>query len=76
MTTIQNADFKAIQVSKAAAKAKFRRLTKTVGMTYATIGFSNWFLMQENGDWYIVATSTYHPVSSLEDMYKTNGKNW
>ena len=76
MTTIYNADFKAIQVSKAAAKAKFLRLTKTRGVAYSTIGFSNWFLMQENGDWYIVATSNYHPVSSLESMYKTNGNNW
>jgi hypothetical protein len=76
MTTVQNADFKAVQVSKAAAKAKFSRLTSTTGQNYGTIGFANWFLMQEDGDWYIVATSTYHALSTLERMYKTNGKNW
>lgn len=72
---IKNADFSVLQVSKAAAKAKFRRMCQTSD-THATIGFANWFLMQEDGDWYICGFSNYHSVITLENMYKTNNKSW
>ena len=72
---IKNADFSALQVSKKAAKAKFSRLCGT-SQTFCTIGFSSWFLMQEEGDWYIVAFSNYHCKNTLEQMYKTNNGSW
>jgi len=74
------------QVSKSAAHSKMRRL---VGNThYGTIGFCDIHCYQEipdgidpkdlpkNEGWVIKLSSTYHAESTMERMYKTNGKEW
>lgn len=44
---------------------------------YLQVGFSDWSLTKnEQGDWVIKASSTYHVESTLDDMYKHNFSNW
>ena len=71
------------QVSKSAAESKMKRL---VGNTlYGTIGFCNITLkrtseeeyrMTGQREFWIEMASTYHEESTMQKMYKTNGKSW
>lgn len=71
------------QVSKSAAESKMKRL---VGNTvYGTIGFCNItikrtsdeeYKMSGQREWWIEMSSTYHVESTMQEMYKTNGKSW
>jgi len=69
------------QVNKRAAAAKMKRMG--FGGAYGTIGFANVMLKCDNKnepipfqEWYIELESSYHAESTLERMYKTNGKKW
>jgi len=71
------------QVSKAAAKAKMKRL---VGNTlYGRIGFCDIrlhitsdadFKITGQREYTIQLSSTYHVESTMREMYRTNGKKW
>lgn len=70
------------QVSKAAAKAKFRRMASGVGRTGVTnfeCGFSTWWIGTDDEDetnLAIYAVTTYHSEATLNRMYKTNCKSY
>jgi hypothetical protein len=77
------------QVSDAAARAKFRRMASGAGRSNVTsfeAWFSTWWIgtddnfydrpWKKNNHLAIYVSSTYHPVSSLDVMYKTNCKTF
>lgn len=70
------------QVSKSAAKAKFRRMESGMGRNGVTnfeCGFSTWWIGKDDEDednLAIYATTTYHSESTLDKMYKTNCKSY
>ena len=73
------------QVSKAAARAKFARMAHNVGRQSSVsnfeCGFSTWWWGKdtENPDqeaYAIFVNTNYHPEWALDEMYKTNCKDW
>lgn len=69
------------QNTNAATKAKWNRMCANRGWVsstkYLKVGFADWWL-RKNEDGYlgIVAQTTYHSESTLDDMYKHNFSNW
>jgi len=72
------------QVSKAAAKSKFRRMQSGAGrfgQQSFECGFCTWWMGkdEESGDpdqYAIFVQTTYHPEATLDRMYKSNCKKW
>lgn len=65
------------QTSKAAAKAKFRRMLSGAGffgMKHFTVGFANWTINEDANT--IECHTTYHSKSTILDMYTKNCKGW
>ncbi len=70
------------QVSKEAARSKFKRMQSGAGRRGQST-FESWFSTwwhgrdDENSDqWSLFAHTTYHPVEQLDKMYKTNCNNF
>ena len=79
------ATLKFFQATKSAATSKMRRLVGNAN--YGTIGFCNIQLKKRYADDYceynnidpqfvIELSSNYHSESTMENMYRTNGKKW
>lgn len=69
------------QSSNVATKAKWSRMCANRGWVastkYLQVGFSNWYIQKDElGNYEIVAQTTYHAESTLDEMYKTNFKFW
>lgn len=69
------------QNTNAATKAKWNRMCANRGWVastkYLQVGFSDWYIQKDElGNYKIVAQTTYHVESTLDEMYKTNFKNW
>jgi hypothetical protein len=77
------------QISDAAARAKFRRMASgagRAGVTNFEAWFSTWWIGtdddfsdcpgEKNNHLAIYVSSNYHPVWSLDMMYKTNCKTF
>lgn len=74
-TRESNGTFVFPQVSKSAAKAKFRRMLSGAGYfgsKHFTVGFANWSLNEET----IECNTTYHSEATILDMYSTNCREW
>jgi hypothetical protein len=69
------------QVSKDAARSKFRRMQAGTGrraqQTFEA-WFSTWWMGKDddNKEYAIYAHTTYHPKEQLDRMYKTNCKTF
>lgn len=48
----------------------------TFGNDWGKVGFADVRLKQEDGEWVIEFTSTYHSVVSMQDMYDSNAEGW
>jgi hypothetical protein len=72
------------QVSKVAARSKFRRMMSGVGrfgQTTFECGFSTWWWGKDTDNpdlesYAIFVSTIYHTESTLDKMYKTNCKKW
>lgn len=69
------------QTTNGATRSKWARLCHGAGWVSSSkhleVGFSSWFLKKEdNGDFLIEASTTYHAETTLDAMYKTNFKKW
>lgn len=70
------------QKSKAAARSKFRRMQSGAGFAgndHFTAWFSTWWIGVDDEDpdnFAIYVSSSYHPKTSLDRMYKSNCKTF
>jgi hypothetical protein len=78
------------QVSKKAARSKFNRMQSGAGrygQASFECGFSTWWWGKDlddnaspyeidNASYAIFVSSTYHPESTLDEMYRTNCKKY
>lgn len=69
------------QGSNSATLSKWYRMmsnkNRTRNVRYVTEGFCDWFLSKnEQGEYEIIATTTYHSETTVENMYNSNLKKW